>query len=349
MVVGRTLAATANLQQQMQSRSTEKRYLLLVRGNIGEDEGLIDAPIARDLRNRQRMAVRAGGRGAQTRFFVLERFGDWTLVEALLLTGRTHQLRVHFISIGHPVAGDDDVRSRSRAGLPGLKRQFVHSRLLRLRSPYDDAEHTFRGRAARRPGRRRCERLRRREAANSGRAARNALTLTVACSRPNRTVADWRPSRGHRVHRVVQCRARPPARRPVRAAHRRHRPRALRRRQREPDLRHAALARARLGRGARQGRSVRARIASQSACRCTRQRPASSFELGFAYYCWCTPERLEADARRADAQQAADRLRPPVPGHDARASAPSCPASPRQPVHPHARPGPRRADSPSTT
>ena len=68
-----------------------------------DDDPTVSAAIARDLRNRQRMAVRAGGRGAQTRFFVLERFGDWTLVEALLLTGRTHQLRVHFISIGHPV------------------------------------------------------------------------------------------------------------------------------------------------------------------------------------------------------------------------------------------------------
>jgi 23S rRNA pseudouridine1911/1915/1917 synthase len=141
MVVGRTLAATANLQFQMQSRSTEKRYLLLVRGNIGEDEGLIDAPIARDLRNRQRMAVRVGGRGAQTRFTVLERFGDWTLVEALLLTGRTHQLRVHFISIGHPVAGDMTYGSNRKP--PGLDRQFVHARLLRLRSPHDDQEHVF--------------------------------------------------------------------------------------------------------------------------------------------------------------------------------------------------------------
>lgn len=143
MVVGRTLAATANLQQQMQSRSTEKRYMLLVRGNIGEDEGLIDAPIARDLRNRQRMAVRAGGRSAQTRFFVRERFGDWTLVEALLLTGRTHQLRVHFASIGHPVAGDETYGRGRALVLPGLNRQFLHSCLLRVRSPYDDAEHTF--------------------------------------------------------------------------------------------------------------------------------------------------------------------------------------------------------------
>ncbi len=133
LVVGRTLTATADLQRQMASRTTEKRYVLLVRGNISEDEGLVDAPIARDQRNRQRMAVRAGGRGAQTHFWVRERFGDFTLVEAL---------RVHFSSIGHPVAGDPTYgRGRS---LLGLRRQFLHAALLRLRSPADGAEHTFR-------------------------------------------------------------------------------------------------------------------------------------------------------------------------------------------------------------
>src|SRR5215831_2158690 len=141
LVIGRTAAAVADLQLQMQSRSTEKRYLILVRGNITEDEGLIDAPIARDLRHRQRMAVRAGGRGAQTRFWVRERFGDFSLVEATLLTGRTHQLRVHFSSIGHPVAGDPTYgRGRS---LPGLQRQFLHATLLRLCTPHDAREHTF--------------------------------------------------------------------------------------------------------------------------------------------------------------------------------------------------------------
>ena len=141
LVVGRTLAGTAALQRQMQSRSPEKRYLVLVRGNIGEDEGLIDAPIARDLRTRQRMAVRAGGRDAQTRFWVCERFGEWTLVEALLLTGRTHQLRVHFAYIGHPVAGDE---TYGRGQSPtGLYRQFLHSHSLRLKSPYDGQEHAF--------------------------------------------------------------------------------------------------------------------------------------------------------------------------------------------------------------
>jgi 23S rRNA pseudouridine1911/1915/1917 synthase len=87
------------------------------------------------------MAVRAGGRPAQTRFSVRERFGDWTLVEALLLTGRTHQLRVHFASIGHPVAGDDTYGAGRHP--PGLSRQFVHAASLRLRSPVDGTEHTF--------------------------------------------------------------------------------------------------------------------------------------------------------------------------------------------------------------
>jgi 23S rRNA pseudouridine1911/1915/1917 synthase len=141
MVVGRTAAATAALQRQMQDRRTEKRYLALVRGLIAEDEGLIDAPMARDPRNRQRMAVRAGGRAARTRFWVRERFGDYTLVEALLLTGRTHQLRVHLASIGHPVAGDR-VYGPGR-GPGGLGRQFLHSWRLRLVSPHDGREHVF--------------------------------------------------------------------------------------------------------------------------------------------------------------------------------------------------------------
>ncbi len=143
MVVGRTLDAVADLQQQMASRSTEKRYLLLVLGNVGEDEGLIDRPIARDPRNRQRMSVQAAGRAARTHFWVRARFGDWTLVEALLLTGRTHQLRVHFASIGHPVAGDATYGPSSRRSPPGLERQFLHSAYLRLRSPADGFEHTF--------------------------------------------------------------------------------------------------------------------------------------------------------------------------------------------------------------
>jgi 23S rRNA pseudouridine1911/1915/1917 synthase len=141
LVIGRTASAVADLQRQMQSRLTEKRYWILVRGGIEEDEGVIDRPIGRDPRNRQRMAIRAEGRSAQTHFWVRERFAGWTLIEALLMTGRTHQLRVHFASIGHPVAGDTTYGRD--AGYPGLRRQFLHAHLLRLRSPHNGQEHTF--------------------------------------------------------------------------------------------------------------------------------------------------------------------------------------------------------------
>ena len=141
LVIGRTLQAVADLQRQMQSRLTEKRYWILVRGGMDEDEGVVDRPIGRDPRNRQQMAVRADGRAAQTHFWVRERFSGWSLVEALLLTGRTHQLRVHFASIGHPVAGD--ATYGRGASLPGLQRQFLHAYYLRLRSPHDGQEHTF--------------------------------------------------------------------------------------------------------------------------------------------------------------------------------------------------------------
>jgi 23S rRNA pseudouridine1911/1915/1917 synthase len=141
LVIGRTLSAVADLQRQMQSHSTEKRYWILVRGGIDEDEGVVDRPIGRDPRNRQRMAIRADGRSAQTHFWVRERYSGWTLLEALLLTGRTHQLRVHFASIGHPVAGDSTYGPG--VVLPGLRRQFLHAYLLRLRSPHDGQEHTF--------------------------------------------------------------------------------------------------------------------------------------------------------------------------------------------------------------
>jgi 23S rRNA pseudouridine1911/1915/1917 synthase len=133
IMVGRTLEAVGALQHQMQADETVKRYLLLVLGDLAEGEGLIDAPIGRDLRNRQRMAVRAGGRPAQTRFRVVERFGSFTLVDALLCTGRTHQLRVHMAYIGHPVAADRTYGSGRRP--PGLNRQFVHAYHLEARSP----------------------------------------------------------------------------------------------------------------------------------------------------------------------------------------------------------------------
>jgi 23S rRNA pseudouridine1911/1915/1917 synthase len=141
LVIGKTAEAVAALQGQMKDRSVQKRYTLLLHGRIAEEQGLIDAPLGRDLHNRQRMSVRADGKSAQTSFRVLERLADYSRVDADLLTGRTHQLRVHFAYIGHPVAGD--VIYGRRKFPPGLKRQFVHSRELQLCSPVDGAVHHF--------------------------------------------------------------------------------------------------------------------------------------------------------------------------------------------------------------
>jgi 23S rRNA pseudouridine1911/1915/1917 synthase len=142
LVIGKTAAAVADLQEQLRERSVLKRYSVLVHDHIAEEQGLIDLPIGRDLHNRQRMSVRADGRPAQTAFRVVERLGDFCLLEADLLTGRTHQLRVHFAHIGHPVAGDGVYGRRKLP--PGLKRQFVHARELRIRSPADGQLHEFR-------------------------------------------------------------------------------------------------------------------------------------------------------------------------------------------------------------
>jgi 23S rRNA pseudouridine1911/1915/1917 synthase len=141
MVAGKTVDAVAALQREMQSGRSRKLYRLLVLGRIEEDAGTIEIPIGRDRVFRQRMAARADGRPARTEFRVLERYPGYTYVEAVLETGRTHQLRVHFAYIGHPVAGD---RTYGHGRPPaGLSRQFVHSRTLTIKSPATHKTQTF--------------------------------------------------------------------------------------------------------------------------------------------------------------------------------------------------------------
>jgi 23S rRNA pseudouridine1911/1915/1917 synthase len=141
IVIGRSTAAMAALQLQFKERTAEKKYLLLVQGDILEEEAAIEVPIGRDQRDRKKMSARAGGRESRTQFVVLERYGDYSLVEADLQSGRTHQLRVHFQFIGHPVAGD---RTYGNVRGPlGLRRQFVHAASMRIRSPHDDVERQF--------------------------------------------------------------------------------------------------------------------------------------------------------------------------------------------------------------
>jgi 23S rRNA pseudouridine1911/1915/1917 synthase len=94
------------LSGQIQTKTARRQYLAVVHGIIDKDEGAIDAPIDRHLTQRHKMGIVEGGKHAVTHWKVLERFEKFTFVEATLETGRTHQIRVHFSSINHPVAGD---------------------------------------------------------------------------------------------------------------------------------------------------------------------------------------------------------------------------------------------------
>jgi 23S rRNA pseudouridine1911/1915/1917 synthase len=141
MVVARTADALMELQAQMQERSIEKRYLALVEGSLADDQGLIDLPIERDLVRRQQMAVQVTGKSARTYFSVLERFDGYTYLEARPVSGRTHQIRVHFSYIRHPVAGDR-VYGSGR-GPEGLRRQFLHAASLAFESPRTGRRQSF--------------------------------------------------------------------------------------------------------------------------------------------------------------------------------------------------------------
>jgi 23S rRNA pseudouridine1911/1915/1917 synthase len=118
IVLAKTQAAYDALTAQLARRTVSRRYLCLVHGRIQRDAGSIDAPIGRDPRSRVRMAVVTGGKGRRsiTRFRVLERWPGVSYVECRLETGRTHQIRVHLASLGHPLLGDDTYGRRRAAG-----------------------------------------------------------------------------------------------------------------------------------------------------------------------------------------------------------------------------------------
>ena len=95
-----------NISNQIKNRETKKIYIALVRGVINENEATINMPIARDLKDRKKMAVSKNGKEAITHFKVLKRYEGFTLLEIKIDTGRTHQIRVHMAEIKHPVVGD---------------------------------------------------------------------------------------------------------------------------------------------------------------------------------------------------------------------------------------------------
>lgn len=134
MVAAKTDQAHLSLAKQIKDRTASRRYLAIVHGNIKEEQGVINAPIGRDPNDRKKMAVTfTNSKTAITNFHVTQRFGEYTLVECKLLTGRTHQIRVHMTYIGHPVVGDPKYGSaKSRFSIQG---QALHSTELTFEHP----------------------------------------------------------------------------------------------------------------------------------------------------------------------------------------------------------------------
>jgi 23S rRNA pseudouridine1911/1915/1917 synthase len=142
LMVARTDAAQHSLMAQLKARRVKKTYLALVLGEVSAEVGRIEAPIGRDPRHRTKMGVVPDGRASTTGYRVRERFVGWTLLELDLITGRTHQIRVHLEAIGHPIAGDPVYGTgtsrkgpRAVGGATPLGRLFLHAWRLQLTSP----------------------------------------------------------------------------------------------------------------------------------------------------------------------------------------------------------------------
>jgi 23S rRNA pseudouridine1911/1915/1917 synthase len=137
LLVAKNDAAHQRLAAQFSGREIEKIYIALVHGSLKQETGRIERPIARDPVRRTRMTARLdGGRAAWSEYRVLRRLEKFTLLEVRIGTGRTHQIRVHLSSIGHPVAGDTLYGAPARVeGRPPLGRYFLHAHRIRFKKP----------------------------------------------------------------------------------------------------------------------------------------------------------------------------------------------------------------------
>lgn len=142
MIAAKHDVAHADLAKQMQEKTAQRIYLAIVDGNVEEAAGVIHGAIGRSPKDRQKMAiVSQNGKAATTKFRVVERFGAYTLLSCQLLTGRTHQIRVHMAYIGHPVTGDPKYgRGTCRFSIRG---QALHSQTLTFRHPATGERMTF--------------------------------------------------------------------------------------------------------------------------------------------------------------------------------------------------------------
>jgi 23S rRNA pseudouridine1911/1915/1917 synthase len=139
MVIARNERARVELIEQFKSHSVKKCYAALAKGKLVPGTGSIEAPIGRDPGNRKRMAIVSKGKEARTDYRVLEYLSGYSLVEACIQTGRTHQIRVHFSAIGHPLLGDRTYGGKSSM----LDRQFLHASSLELSLPSTGLRHLF--------------------------------------------------------------------------------------------------------------------------------------------------------------------------------------------------------------
>lgn len=132
LMVAKNDVAHESLVNQLVAKTVTRKYTALVHGHIAHDKGTIDAPIGRDTKDRQKQAVVDSGKHAVTHFQVIERFGDYTLVECRLETGRTHQIRVHMNYIGFPLVGDPKYGPRKTIDFGG---QVLHAGVLGFTHP----------------------------------------------------------------------------------------------------------------------------------------------------------------------------------------------------------------------
>ena len=143
MVCAKNDTAHLDLAEQIRTKTAHRTYLAIVHGNIKEEAGIIKGDIGRHPTDRKKMAiVRENGKPAVTHFKVLERFGEYTLVECKLETGRTHQIRVHMTSIGHPLVNDPKYGPKKSSPF-AIQGQALHSLQLTLTHPVTKEEMTF--------------------------------------------------------------------------------------------------------------------------------------------------------------------------------------------------------------
>ena len=142
LMIAKNDQAHVALADELKDKKSLRKYWAIVHGNLPNDRGVIEAPIGRSEKDRKKQAVTAKGKPALTRFQVLERFGDYSLVELQLETGRTHQIRVHMAYIGHPVAGDE-VYGPAKCPVKGLQGQTLHAGVLGFIHPRTGAYMEF--------------------------------------------------------------------------------------------------------------------------------------------------------------------------------------------------------------